>query len=258
MQAPNYSISTPENVDLHLELAGLANRILACAIDTLLTYATIAGLGIILLVISLLLGKAPLSHSEKSLAIGIILAIGFICAFFILFGYFILFEGIWQGQTPGKKWAGIRVVEQNGQPISWPNVFLRNIIRVFDQGIFLLGLLPMLIDKNERRFGDFAAGTIVIRERLPELSTAKIKLEHNMPDDNSLDIGRVTPEEYDLVVTFLRRRSKLARLQRPIVAHKLADHFMHKLKEPVARENDESFLEQIYTAYQNRAGNTAI
>ena len=60
---------------------------------------------------------------------------------------------------------GIRVVRENGEPVSWMPVLLRNLLRAVDEGIFLIGLLFMIMERSERRLGDLAAGTIVIRER---------------------------------------------------------------------------------------------
>ncbi|HEY9783972.1 MAG TPA: RDD family protein [Candidatus Obscuribacterales bacterium] len=258
MSNPDYSISTPENVDLHLELAGLGNRILACLIDTILTYAIIGAIVFVAWLAFLAVQYSPLSGNVKGIAYGFILMVAMLVAFIVNFGYHIFFEGNWQGQTPGKKVAQIRVIEQNGQPVSWPAVIIRNLIRVFDEGAVLIGILSMIIDKNERRFGDLAAGTLVIRERAPELLTAVPKLDVKTGDMTSaalLDVGRVSPQEYEILVSFLRRRGQMSKSQRPLVAAKLSKHFEERLDEQVSEQDCEQFLERIYTAYQSRADN---
>ncbi len=253
MPSPDYSISTPENVDLHLELAGLGNRILACLVDKLIIGGVLLVLAGILWLIDFAVGLGGFGATVKNLATALLLMFGILAAFALLFGYNIFFEGTWQGQTPGKKMVQIRVIDRSGQPVSWSAVFIRNMIRVLDENLVLIGLLSMIIDRNERRFGDLAAGTLVIRERLPELSTAKIVLQYTVDQGDMLDVGRVTPQEYDLLVSFLKRRTRMAKGQRPIVARQLEEHFRSKLEEPGQGEDAEPFLEKVYSAYQSRA-----
>lgn len=251
MQQPDYSISTPENVDLHLELAGVGNRVLACLIDSMITY------GIILVIAGLVWGAytivnlMDLSDNLRSSLGGLCGMVGIFLAFCVTFGYYIFFEGTWQGQTPGKKLVNIRVIELNGQPITWSGVILRNLIRTFDTGLAFIGLIPMIADRNERRFGDYAAGTIVIRERKPDLLTEEFLITDTYNID-SIDVGRITPQEYDLLVGFLKRRQSMAKSQRPLVAAQLANYMKEKLND-TSTEPSEKFLERIYAAYKARA-----
>jgi hypothetical protein len=86
---------------------------------------------------------------------------------FILFwGYFAIFEAVWNGQTPGKRAGRLRVIRRTGQPIGASEAMVRNLIRIVDfmPGFYGVGLISMFIDKEARRLGDFAAGTIIIRE----------------------------------------------------------------------------------------------
>lgn len=254
MHSPDYSISTPENVDLHIELAGMGNRVLACLIDTTITYAVIILLWLLAWGMCTLVGMGSLPVQATAFACGIILLITLLLSFTVLFFYYIVFEGFWQGQTPGKRVAQIRVIDQNGQPINWSAVWLRNFLRFVDMGLFFVGLIFMVIDKNERRMGDFAAGTLVIRERLPnlgiEVSVSPAAKEGAM----LLDVGRISPQEYELLTSFLKRREKMSKSERPLVARDLEEHFRNKLGEPPdAQHNSELFLEKIYTAYQSRA-----
>ncbi|HEY9716810.1 MAG TPA: RDD family protein [Trichormus sp.] len=255
MNNPDYSISTPENVDLHLELAGMGNRVLACMIDTIITYAMMGGIGVLCWLSVVVIGMANLPSEANSIALGFICLAAILVCFVVMFGYYIFFEGMWQGQTPGKKIAQIRVIDQNGQPVNWPSVFLRNIVRVFDMGVFFIGMIAMIIDKNERRLGDLAAGTLVIRERMPDLSTKDIIVAPSAKEGaTTLDVGRVSPQEYDVLVSFLKRRQTMTRAQRPLVAKQLENHFRSKLSEPGSSlDNPEVFLERVYCAYQSRA-----
>jgi uncharacterized RDD family membrane protein YckC len=176
MQSPDYSISTPENVDLHLELAGIGNRVLATLIDTLIAWTVIITIGLAFILVGFILDQTKVLSLPHNTLLMVTAMIAIFVAFVINFGYNIFFEGIWQGQTPGKKVARIRVIETNGQPVGWSGVCIRNLVRVLDTGLLLIGLLVMLIDRNERRIGDLAAGTLVIRERTTDLATSDIKL----------------------------------------------------------------------------------
>jgi uncharacterized RDD family membrane protein YckC len=253
MNSPDYSISTPENVDLHLELAGLGNRVYACLLDTLITYAICAGIWVIVWLVSVGLGLS-LKGQVSAVAVGIVILVGMLASFLVYFGYYILFEGIWAGQTPGKKVAQIRVIDQNGQPVGWFSVWGRNLLRIMDMGLMFIGLIVMIVDKNERRLGDFAAGTLVIRERLPNLTTLDIKVSPAAKESmEAIDVGRVTPQEYDLLISFLKRRDKMSRSQRPIVAKELEHHFRTTLGTETSNSDSEQYLERIYAAYQSRA-----
>lgn len=258
MIQPDYSISTPENVDLHLELAGLGNRILAALIDQIISGLTILAFAIVLLLICLGIDKMGLPTELKSKVFVYIGMFAIFVIFVINTGYNILFEGLWQGQTPGKRLTHIRVVEANGQPVGWPSVFIRNLIRLIDSGLAFIGLLVMLIDKHERRLGDMAAGTIVIRERAQDLSLDKINLETSPKPDQLMDIGRLSPQDYELLLQFLRRRTKLSVEYRPKLATQLETYLRDKLdrkmqSDDTAKARSEEFLEIVYASYQERA-----
>ncbi|HEY9678193.1 MAG TPA: RDD family protein [Drouetiella sp.] len=251
MQQPNYSISTPENVDLHLELAGIGNRVLAALIDTGITYGVLLIVGAIAWGSITYLNTTDIGDGERSIAIGAISMVCIFIAFIVMFGYFIFFEGTWHGQTPGKRLVSIRVIEANGQPVGWGGVVLRNLIRTLDTGLAFIGLIPMVIDKNEKRFGDYAAGTIVVRERKPELLTQELTLSTKY-DTDGIDVGRLNPQEYALVVGFLRRREKLNSANRVQVAEELSAYLKDKLGD-TSNEPAENFVERVYSAYQARA-----
>ncbi len=234
----------------------MGNRILATLIDTLLTFLIIFALALICLaadyLVSLTLNNSPLL---KPILISVIALIFVFSTFVVNFGYFIFFEGLWRGQTPGKKFASIRVVEQNGQPVSWSSVWIRNLLRIFDEGFFIVGLLFMIIDKNERRLGDFAANTIVIRERIPQISTGDLKLTATLTGDEHWDAGHLTPQEYELLVAFLKRRQDFDATHRSKLANRLKEYFASKayVNNNSGNTAPEPYLERLFLAYQARA-----
>jgi uncharacterized RDD family membrane protein YckC len=159
------TISTPEQVAFEYEMAGIGSRFVAALLDHLI-------LGVTVLLISCAasaIGIASLFSDATDEAAGgvfLVLAILTLVIFLIIWGYFVVFETVWNGQTPGKRAGRLRVIRYNGQPIGAGEAMVRNLVRLADfmPGFYGVGLLSMFIDKNARRLGDFAAGTIVIRE----------------------------------------------------------------------------------------------
>lgn len=159
---------TPEHVAIGYELADLGSRFTALLIDGLLIAVGTIGvwLGIFLLVAAT--GGADLFE-------GIGIGIGILLGFVTLWGYFVFFEGLRDGQTPGKRRMGIRVVDDGGFPVTVRAAAVRNLIRVIDiqpAPSWMLGGLSMMLHPQTKRLGDMAAGTVVVRDRtgapLPE------------------------------------------------------------------------------------------
>jgi len=161
------TISTPEQVAFHYEMAGIGSRSMAALIDYLI-------IGVAMLLVycaaSTLLGVglgATFSNEDVGAA-GVywILAVLVLVEFLIFWGYFALFELVWNGQTPGKRVGKLRVIRRDGQPIHAGESMVRNLVRIVDflPGFYGIGLVTMFIDKDARRLGDLAAGTIVVRE----------------------------------------------------------------------------------------------
>ena len=252
MSAPDYLISTPENVDLHLEFAGIGNRILAALIDTVIVTGALILLTLAVTVIAYC--SIPIVRTVAMVVlVVIVVTVPLLLNFFVYIIYCAYCEGNWQGQTIGKKLVGIRVIEQNGQPAGWSSVWIRNLVRIVDHLLGLVGLLVMIMDPNERRLGDLAGNTLVIRERPTSITTSDIKLTATLSDDEMLDAGRLTPQEYDLLLSFLKRRRYLDDAHRPEVAAKMEEYFAKRLDLPKEKANSELFLEKLLLSYQARA-----
>jgi uncharacterized RDD family membrane protein YckC len=91
------------------------------------------------------------------------LAFVLIAGFVIHFGYFICWEMLYNGQTPGKKILGLRVIRDNGQPIAFTQSLVRGLFRSAVDMMYI-GLFVILFSKTHKRLGDMAAGTLVISE----------------------------------------------------------------------------------------------
>src|SRR5579884_2790649 len=77
--------------------------------------------------------------------------------FCINWGYYAIFEALWKGQTPGKRWAGIRVIKDSGRPINAFEAIARNLVRAVDflPVLYGIGVLTMLLNSKNRRLGDY-------------------------------------------------------------------------------------------------------
>ena len=91
--------------------------------------------------------------------------------FALSWGYFIFFELVWNGQTPGKRVVGIRVLTSRGEPVTLVHSLVRNLVRLVDAlpSAYMIGSIAILVTRRSQRLGDLAAGTIVVRERHAEL-----------------------------------------------------------------------------------------
>ena len=121
-------IETPERVPLHFALASIGNRFLACAFDHVLQVVVMLAI-----VLAFPLGHwasrvGPLERDAPKWALALLI----IAVFLIQSGYFVLFEWAWNGQTPGKRWLRLRVIREDGRPISFWEAAARNLVRTFD------------------------------------------------------------------------------------------------------------------------------
>ena len=142
-----HPVSLPEGAEITLRLAGPVTRARAWLIDFGLRAMLFFSLPPILM---------PLGGAGDGLFL--------ILAFAITLLYPVLFEALWNGATPGKRVCNLAVVHEDGTPIGWPAAFLRNVVRIADAlpvG-YVVGLTSMLADRQFRRLGDLAAGTVVI------------------------------------------------------------------------------------------------
>src|ERR1044071_7598009 len=107
-------IETPERVPLHFALASIGNRFLACAVDhTLQTLMLVALYYAFEALTSSLSAGGMESASRWATVVRVI--VGFV----VWSSYFILFEWRWNGQTPGKRWLKLRVIREDGRPITF-------------------------------------------------------------------------------------------------------------------------------------------
>jgi uncharacterized RDD family membrane protein YckC len=254
-------IETPENVMLSYQLAGPAVRALAYFFDFVLR-------AMILIAVSIAVGI--LAPFLPGLAIGSLLLVMFL----LEWGYTIGFEYACQGRTPGKWALGLRVVQENGQPLSWWTAALRNLLRVADTlpltflflddlGPFCLlpvygpGLVSMICSRRLQRLGDLAARTVVVQERRVTLPREPVILEKIEPLPRS-EWNSFTPSSrtLSLIDRFLGRRSVLLHerghaLALP-VATVLAERLSFSSDPDQVRNYPMAFLARVYVTFASQ------
>lgn len=166
--------------------------------------------------------------------------------FAIYWGYFAFFEIVWKGQTPGKRVAGIRVIKESGRPINAFEAIGRNLMRAVDvmPGIYGVGLVCMMLNKQSRRLGDFVAGTVVVHEKPSE----EVRPTWNTAAEASSasgGMGQVTAEELVLIETYLSRRFELDPEVRLRTAIQIAERIKAKTGlQPQSHQHVDDFLEE--------------
>jgi uncharacterized RDD family membrane protein YckC len=248
-------IETPEAVSFGYEIAGIGSRFMAALVDSLLIVILEA---MVLLVVLSVLATTPGDLLSGQLGVWIIAGLGLL-AFALLWGYYLFFEMIWNGQSPGKRWVGLRVIKDTGAPVSLVDSAIRNLVRFVDfmPAYYGVGVIVMFLNDQARRLGDFAAGTLVIRERrdvtLESLTVTPRRSDSSAPEDPLPGLENLTSDDYDLIVRFLQRRSELANRDR--LARRLATTIGARMgysSRDLSPQAAERFLEHVVNVYRQR------
>lgn len=201
-------VETPEHVVIDYEIAGLGSRGLAAIIDTLIVFA--------LMTANLLVAMKLYSTFKVVVGAWIPLA-----QFVVVWGYFTLFEGFRDGQTPGKKWMGLRVIRDTGHPITVREAGARNLLRIVDllPPPYLLGILFIAFHPKGKRIGDLVAGTVVVRDRPADAPVALVEGEG---DAVATGAPQLSDEDFRILREFVGRAPQLPPVVRTRLATQLA------------------------------------
>lgn len=258
-------IETPERVQLEFALASIGNRFLAVTIDHFIQFLSM------FIIIGIMLSLAGYSSSDVVDASDKLVnempkwvtAILIIALFLTFAGYFIVFEWLWNGQTPGKRLLKLRVIRDDGRPLTLWEAIARNLLRIGDAvpgfiiPVYSVGLIVIFLSNRDQRLGDIFAGTVVIRERSDEAPTFKETFSSRMtdaafirvqkPSGTEANVSKLSESEVEVVESFLRRRWDLTERQRLWMAWRIALPLMYKLKPSYNAETFtyEGFLEDI-------------
>jgi uncharacterized RDD family membrane protein YckC len=240
------TITTPEGVDLTLTLAGVGSRFIAALIDALIEGAVLIA-GVIVLSVSNGFGTGSSGAT----------AIFLVFLFVLVWGYDVAFEVLASGRTPGKRWNGLRVVREGGQPVGFVTSAVRNVMRLIDwlPSFYLVGIVAVFVTAKNQRLGDVVAGTIVVRDGgaralAPDArwsAPAGVVLE-----GESWDVSSIGAEELAAVRGFLERRGAIDYSARSEIAAMLAARLRPKVGGAPADLPAERFLEIVADAKTRR------
>jgi len=238
------TILTPENVEVTYELAGLATRMRAAALDTLIQVIAILTLWVALGTLAIPAGETLGNW---------LAALGVLLTFVLFIGYFLLFEIRWNGQTPGKRATGTRVMKDGGFPIDLRATVIRNVVRLLDlmPGPYAVGFTSSFFSAEYKRLGDYAAGTVVVRER-PRIAPPLEPVPEVAPGPTNLP----RPDELHAIRHFLDRRADLDATARHTFARRLALAFGRLLGYPLDQvaAGPEAFLQWLVDEAERRLG----
>ncbi|MFN4279450.1 RDD family protein [Thermosynechococcus sp.] len=259
------TLRTPESIELDFALAGIGSRVLAWLIDQVILYTALvlfslmAGYIYFYALYPWLIDILPASgQSIEAWSLGIYLLV----MFALYNGYYIFFETYWQGQTPGKRYAEIRVVQDNGCPIGLREATLRSLLQPIDFAFFGIGAFLVTLSPSEKRLGDMAAGTLVIQDeratRLAPKATTLQQLQAAWVQElrSLAHWEQMTPEHYLLVRNYLNSRDRLS----PVGRYQAAQELRQQLEPLLLSEypphwpvlSAEDFLEGLYLAYRQQ------
>ena len=236
-------------MQIEYELAGVISRFAAALLDMITQFLGIMALGLLILIFSLF-HKIPGTNFARAAAV--------VAIFLVYWGYYIYFETAWNGQTPGKRTLRMRTVREGGLPIDLQCAAVRNLIRPFD--FFTpFGLISVMLTSHNKRLGDLAAGTIVVKERMEwssSISVAPPQTVEQAPTTTCVsNIELITPDEFEAAKRFVERKEELDPGMREQLAEKMATPIINRLgMQGTAGLTYTDLLTEIYYRCQKERG----
>lgn len=250
------SIDTPELVAIQMPLAGIGSRFIALLVDYLIWIPSIFVLGKVVAALTPSLSAFNHLSAQWAFAIYVFLL------FLFNWGYFTLFEAFWNGRTPGKRVAKIRVIQRSGRAIGLFESMARNFVRYIDQIpiFYAVGAITMFCTRDHQRLGDLAAGTLVVRDRIEQVPassesartfTANIfspvapvpepQAVFSLPENG---IAKLSGADLEVLESFFSRRLDMPLATREALAQRIANAIQSKsgLEVPLGA-SVETFLE---------------
>jgi uncharacterized RDD family membrane protein YckC len=235
-------IETPERVTVRLEPAGVGARAIAwltdagciflCWVTALLAWS-VAG--------DLVQRVQALSWLGQLLALLSVLLAGW--------GWDVAWEVLGGGRTPGKRLAGLRVVQLDGGQVGLPGSLVRNLLRAVELPLaYAPAILAVALGARRQRLGDLVAGTLVVRQRRFDLSRYDAPAAGAGPDrfPQLRGAAALPSEAFERLADFLRRRPELEPGARRRLAVRLAAALAGRAGvSPPAPEEAEPFLEAL-------------
>lgn len=237
-------VRTPENAVFSFELAGPASRALAWLADRVAVAMGTALAGVLL-------------SGANAVAAGLGTALFLIVYFVLDWGYHVGFEWHANGQTPGKRLLGLRVVSDRGLRLTLAQAVIRNLLRILDglPALYLLGGAWATFEAHGRRLGDLAAGTVVVRVGR-RAAPSGLRPATDRGRRRPWEAGaaghvrrRLSAEEGDLVLTLALRREQLDLPVRVELFRRVSEHLQARLSDRKPPSlSDENYVLQVAAA----------
>lgn len=259
------TVITPEHVEVTFELAGVGSRFLAALLDTIIQVLAIL---LVVLVTWAVGGHLPTDIQGLN---SWLIALVVLLVFAMWSGYFLYFEARWNGQTPGKRMAGVRVIRDTGHPLDFRSALLRNVMRAVDllPGIYAVGFVAAFLSQQYRRLGDHVAGTLVVKTAAkPRPARAPRSIAPAPPDaapvapeappsllppEAMAHLGTLTRDDYRTIRHFLDRRRDLEDRVAASLATRIAEPLACRLQlDPTQIEDTTALLEELSREYERR------
>jgi uncharacterized RDD family membrane protein YckC len=242
LQDSDLVVATPERVSFDYQIAGLGTRAIAQVLDLLIVGFILTAVYFVALAVSVVdLGSALL-----------VFAIG---SFVVIFGYFWLSESLWSGQTVGKKAFRLRAVGDRGEPLTFGQAGIRNIVRIVDflPYAYGVGLIVLFANGKGKRLGDLAAGTIVVKDsdhvwlwQVPGAQvTAPPPAAYAPASAAELTLRRLDPELRRFVTSYARRRPELSLQVRVQLATQVQSSLRNALPDVFAESGPLAALDRL-------------
>lgn len=211
-------VATPERVSFDYQVAGLGTRAIAQMLDLLIVF------GILIAVVFAASALAAVGSGTVAYLIAIV------GSFVVLFGYFWTSEALWRGQTVGKKVFRLRAVGDRGEPMTFAQAGVRNVVRIVDflPYAYGVGVVVLFVNGKGKRLGDLAAGTVVVKDSdylplwqlpgarpaappppAPTAGPPAIAPPSAPASAAEFELRRLDPELRRLVTSYARRRAEL-------------------------------------------------
>jgi uncharacterized RDD family membrane protein YckC len=235
---------TPEAVVLDLPIASAGVRVIARAIDIVIS---------VIAAFLVLVGLGLLNDATVTIIAGSVIG------FAVLLGYPVLMEAFWGGRTLGKAMMKLRVVRADGAPIGLTQATARGALGLIDvwATFGFVGLVSMLLSKRSQRLGDLVGDTLVLRRSRSSVR-AVLPVHFAVPPGceelvRLMDVGAMTPADYELVRSFLIRWHEFNAAQRPSVAATVAAPLWQRFRQPLPGWlGPDYYLACLGAAYQFR------
>jgi len=248
---------TPEDVEVTYAPAGPGTRYLAVFIDQLIITVTtfVLFLGLVALGFAIAPFVKELADSledvDPTAGVWIVLAAMFLIKFLADTAYYIVCEIMMHGQTPGKRYMKIQVIQDGGYPLTLTACLLRNLMRVVDN--IPLCWPVLLFSPQHKRIGDYVAGTLVVSKRPARGVAARVRgplysdLAAHQFEFTADHLGKLGDEDLELIESYFERRPTLAPQAGNRLRHRICESLAQRLGIALTADAAEQqrFLEEL-------------